>query len=72
VKDDDDLPVMPGERRVRFGCGLLAGVLAGIGLAARVTGSTIGTVLLVSAVALAVGLAAAWGGDRFWRGLGWW
>lgn len=65
-KSREDWPLLPGERRVRFVFGLIAGVLAGIGIADRVHASGLGTALLVAVTALAFGFAAAWIGDRFW------
>ena len=72
MNDDDGFPAMRGERPVRFGCGALAGLLAGFELAIRIGAGKGGTVLLIAAVAVAFGIAAAALGDRFWRGLRWW
>jgi hypothetical protein len=69
--DENGFPIMRGERRLRFACGLIAGVLAGCQLAPRFGASGAGTALLMAATGLAFGVAAAFLGDRFWRGLGW-
>jgi hypothetical protein len=72
MKGRGDWPVMRGERRVRFGCGALAGLLAGLVLAERLTGSVVGNVLLVVIITFAFSCAAAWFGDKFWSYLPWW
>ena len=66
--EEDEFPIMRGERRIRFVCGLVAGVFAGCQLAPRFGARGAGEVLLVVATALAFGIAAAFLGDRFWRG----
>jgi hypothetical protein len=63
---DEELPLLPGERRVRFGCGALAGLVLGISLAFRMSGGTVETMLLVAGCALAMGVASALFGERFW------
>src|SRR5262252_9520556 len=52
VKGDDEFPLMPGERRVRFGCGALAGALGGYGLAVRLCTGKGGMILLILVVAV--------------------
>jgi hypothetical protein len=68
---DEGFPLLPGERRVRFGCGALVGLLAGLRIAGGVTDSKAGTVLLVLLTVVGFGLAAAWLGDRFWESIRW-
>ena len=63
---NEELPLLPGERRVRFGCGALAGLVLGVSLAFRMNGGTVGAVLLVAGCALVMGVAAALFGERFW------
>jgi high-affinity Fe2+/Pb2+ permease len=70
VKGDGGWPLLPGERRVRFVCGVIAGVLAGIGIADRLGASSLGKFFLIIVTAIAFGFAAAWIGDRFWTGVG--
>ena len=71
MKNDSDWPLLPGERRIRFGCGVIAGIFAGVELTSRyVRGSTIISVLLVVITAAAFGAAAALWGDRFWTRCG--
>ncbi|MES2298559.1 MAG: hypothetical protein V4582_16050 [Pseudomonadota bacterium] len=54
----------------RFGCGALLGVLVGIGVAVTVAAASFGTSLaIIVAAALAFGLLALAGGDRFWHDL---
>ena len=72
MNGDDEFPVMRGERRVRFGCGGLAGLLAGYELAVRLGVGKATTLLVILALAVAFGIAAALLGDRFWRALPWW
>jgi len=72
VNGEDGWPVMRGERRVRFACGVIAGTFAGCQLAPRLGAAGAGTVLLVAGISLAFGISAAVLGDRFWRGLRWW
>jgi hypothetical protein len=72
MKQSGDWPLMRGERRVRFGCGALAGLAAGLVLAERMNGSVVGNVLLVVVTAVAFGIAAAWIGDEFWNYIRWW
>jgi len=70
--DDDDWPVMPGERTVRFVCGAIVGLFAGCELSNQVGGGKpVMMVLSMIGVAVAFGIAAAILGDRFWRGLRW-
>ena len=69
---DDGFPIMRGERRVRFACGLIAGVLAGCQLTPRFGASGVGAALLIVATGVAFGIAAALLGDAFWRSLRWW
>jgi hypothetical protein len=63
---DEELPLLPGERRVRFGCGALAGLVLGISWAMRMIVGTVETVLLIVGCALVMGVAAALFGERFW------
>jgi len=70
VKSQDEWPLLPGERRVRFVCGVVAGVLSGIGMADWLSASALGRFLLIIVTAIAFGFAAAWIGDRFWTGVG--
>jgi hypothetical protein len=63
---DEDFPLLPGERRVRFGCGALAGLVLGVSIAMRMIGGTVETVLLIAGCALVMGVAAALFGERFW------
>ena len=73
MKDDDgDWPVLRGERRVRFGCGVLAGLPIGIWLVTRISSVGFGAFVFVGGVAVAVGILAVLFGDRFWAVLvGW-
>lgn len=72
MQDDDDLPILPGERRVRFGCGALAGAALAFSYVMRQRGVTAkGTLFVCLGVAAVFGVAAALFGERFWRGL-WW
>jgi hypothetical protein len=64
---DEDFPLLPGERRVRFGCGALAGLVLGISMAMRMIWGTVETVLLIVGCALVMGVAAALFGERFWE-----
>jgi len=68
---DDGFPIMRGERRVRFACGLIAGIFAGCQLAPRFGASGAGAFFLVAATAVAFGIAAALLGDSFWRSFRW-
>ena len=63
---DEELPLLPGERRVRFGCGALAGLGLGISWALRSMGGTVETVLLIVGCALVIGFGAVLFGERFW------
>jgi hypothetical protein len=67
-------PLLPGERKVRFGCGATVGVLAGFfGAARRIQGVTwVELTISMVVTALLFGLFAAYGGDRFWRHIRWW
>jgi hypothetical protein len=69
---DDDWPVLPGERRVRFGCGALFGLAVGLSLGTVLTGAPIAIWLFVAGVAVVFGLGAAAFGDSFWRIVGGW
>jgi hypothetical protein len=69
---DEGFPLLPGERRVRFGRGALAGLLAGLKIAAFASGGKVGTVFLVLLTVIGFGIAAAWIGDRFWEWIRWW
>jgi len=64
---DEGFPLLPGERRVRFVVGALAGLFAGIEFSSRLGGGKLVTVLLVILTVVGFGLAAAWLGDRFWQ-----
>jgi hypothetical protein len=66
--EEDGFPIMRGERRIRFACGLIAGIFAGCQLAPRFGAHSGGAVVLMVATGLAFGIAAALLGDRFWRG----
>lgn len=68
---DDGFPIMRGERRIRFVCGLVAGLLAGCQLAPRFGAGSAETALLMAATGLAFGIAAALLGDRFWGTIRW-
>lgn len=72
VNDEEGWPVMRGERRIRFACGVIAGLFAGCELAPRIGAGGAGTAFLVAATALAFGISAAVLGDKFWRSLRWW
>lgn len=65
--------LLPGERKVRFGCGALAGFLiVGLGTLSS-AGPPWGAVLAGLGAAALFGWAAAHWGDRFWEWLGtWW
>jgi O-antigen/teichoic acid export membrane protein len=66
--EEGEFPIMRGERRIRFVCGVIAGLLAGCPLAPRFGAHGAGAVLLMVATGLAFGFAAAFLGDRFWKG----
>lgn len=70
--ENEGFPIMRGERRVRFACGLIAGAFAGCQLAPRFGAGGTGTALLMVATGVAFGIAAAFLGDDFWRSLRWW
>jgi hypothetical protein len=71
MNDDESFPVMRGERQVRFVFGVIAGSFAGCQLGPRFgTGGETGVLIVVTAIAF--GIAAAFLGDAFWRGLRWW
>jgi hypothetical protein len=72
MRDDDGWPVMRGERRIRFICGAIAGVFAGLQVASRIGVGKAGAALLIAVAVVAFGFAASLLGDRFWKGLGWW
>ena len=60
------------ERKVRFGCGALLGLVVGLGLCVRLwplSGLAMGAVLLLAIVAC--GACAVRWGDRFWARLRW-
>jgi hypothetical protein len=65
--------LLPGEKKVRFGCGALTGLLlAGLG-ALGSAGTPREAVLAGLGAAVLFGWAAARWGDRFWERLGtWW
>jgi hypothetical protein len=65
-KPDDDWPLLPGERRVRFGCGVIAGVALALSYMLGGGHSAGVTILVCLASAIVVGVAAALFGDRFW------
>jgi hypothetical protein len=67
--ENEGFPIMRGERRIRFACGLIAGVVAGCQLAPRFGASGVGAALLTAATGVAFGIAAALLGDDFWRSL---
>ncbi len=69
---NDEWPILPGERRVRFGCGALAGVAIGVSIMFEEATSARTTVLLCVGLAVVFGLAAALFGARFWSWLGVW
>ncbi|HWL39795.1 MAG TPA: hypothetical protein VNO75_06110 [Gemmatimonadaceae bacterium] len=70
-RDEPEPPLSGGPRRLHFGCGVLLGLVAGWIFAIRV-GRELGMSspwifgLIIGAVALAFGMAAARWGDRFW------
>ena len=67
MKDGDgDWPVLRGERKVRFGCGVLAGLPIGIWLLTKISSRSVGAVFFAGGVAAAVGILAVLFGDRFW------
>jgi len=70
--DDDDWPVMRGERAVRFVFGAIAGVFAGLAFASRLSVGGAGMVVVTAGAAVSFGLGAAFLGDRFWKELNWW
>jgi hypothetical protein len=63
-------PILPGELRLRTGCGVLIGLLVGLRFALRwfrpspTWPQLVGSLLVM---ALLCGVGARWGGDRFWR-----
>ena len=65
-RPDDDWPLLPGERRVRFGCGVLAGAALALSFMLRGDHGAGSTILVCLASAVVVGIAAALFGDRFW------
>ena len=67
-------PLLPGERRVRFVCGAAAGAVLGfLGSLQRLDVRTWSNLTLhVALAALAIGLLAAWAGDRLWQQPHWW
>jgi len=67
--NDSELPILPGERRVRFVCGAVAGIAIGSGIMFSRSGSVGGTILVCVGLAAVLGLAAALFGDQFWRWL---
>lgn len=72
MTDNEGFPVMRGERRVRFVFGAVAGSLAGCQLGPRFGAGGAGTAVLILVTAIVFGIAAAFMGDAFWRGLRWW
>ncbi len=72
VNDDEGFPVMRGERRIRFVCGALAGAFAGWQFGSTIGAGEWGTRIVIVVTAIASGVAAAFLGDGFWRGLGRW
>jgi hypothetical protein len=64
---DEGFPLLPGERRVRFVFGALAGLFTGLELASRVGGGKLVGIFVVLLTVVGFGLGAAWLGDRFWR-----
>lgn len=60
------------ERKVRFGCGALLGLVLGLGLCVRLWPlSAFAMGALVLLVIVACGLCAVRWGDRFWAHLRW-
>ena len=72
MRGDDDWPVMRGERGIRFAFGAIAGVFAGLEFSSRLNVGKAGVVVVTAATAASFGLAAAFLGDRFWKGLSGW
>ena len=66
--------LLPGERKIRFGCGAIAGLfLIGLSFLADPQIPPWGGLLVALAGACVFGWAAARWGDRFWEWLGrWW
>jgi hypothetical protein len=69
---DEDWPLLPGERRIRFGCGALAGVVLRIYLAMRMSRVTVEAVILIAGFSLLLGVPSALFGERFWNLFRWW
>jgi hypothetical protein len=69
---NDEWPPLPGERRVRFGCGALTGIAVGVSIMFEEATSVWTTVVLCLGLAVVLGMAAALFGDRFWSWLGAW
>jgi hypothetical protein len=65
--------LLPGERKVRFSCGALAGFFCmGLGVLSS-AGPLWNAILVGLGAAVLFGWAAARWGDRFWEWLGtWW
>ncbi len=63
---------MRGERRIRFVCGAIAGSFAGCHFGPILGAGKPGTGIVIGVAAIAFGIAAAFMGDSFWRGLRWW
>jgi hypothetical protein len=72
MNDNEGFPVMRGERQVRFICGVVAGSIAGCQLGPRFGAGGAGSIALTVVTAVAFGIAAAYLGDTFWRGIRWW
>ena len=66
---DSEWPLLPGERRVRFLCGTLAGCAIGFWIVFDRTNSVGLTIVVCLGTAVLVGFAAALFGDQFWRWL---
>jgi hypothetical protein len=69
VKGDDEWPLLPGERHVRFGCGALAGIAIALSFMFRDVHTVGSTILVCPGTAVVVGVAATLFGDRFWSWL---
>jgi hypothetical protein len=58
--------------KVRFGCGALLGLVAGLGMCVSLWPlDTFGACMVMVLAIAACGTCAAWFGDRFWANLRW-
>ena len=62
-------PPDPGERALHFGCGALFGLIIGIGACLGQVDASGLQLLIIAGAMLAFGLAAMFGGHRFWDSL---